>query len=298
MSIKHEFFYRYPSNDDASVARCNFADTNTKKNIIELKEEIKLNENEKKVLAELNEAVADFFNDIDLPSEPFPLESLHLIDPKKFDRLKKRAGSHELTGAFFYKGEIFIKKSPGDDFANDLSHAMMHAISGSRTKVSVKPDPEKTNFFYSHEYGFKSGYELANDKGKVLGRGFNEAVTEIAASFIKKYSAKKLNNDDGHKYNTNYLPQIYVVEDLAEMINPNNPEEALLELIRGYTANDVQVWKFLTQYFKDHGVDNGLKFLLQMDLSADSAMDTAKKLQFDNAIKKIKNIQKFRINQN
>jgi hypothetical protein len=37
MSIKHEFFYRYPSNDDASVARCNFADTNTKKNIIELK---------------------------------------------------------------------------------------------------------------------------------------------------------------------------------------------------------------------------------------------------------------------
>ncbi len=272
----------------------------SKINIVELKEEVDAGESEQsmlarekqdKLLSDLNVAFEGFFNGINLPAEEVRPENMHVIHEKKFENVKKRAGSHELLGAFVYNGEIYIKNGNPNDIMHDLSHAMMHTFSGSKKLVNVEAE-EGTPYLFVSECNLKSGFELSNDKGKILGRGLNEAITEIGATMAKASYLDKIGQDASVIREINYLPQVFVLQDLAEIMNPENVEEAYAEFFKGYIDNSSRIWKLLSKTFKEHGIEDGLKSLLKMDLSVNSAIETAKKLGFTRALDKIKQIQK------
>lgn len=273
----------------------------SKKNIVELKEEVDAEENEQnfltrekqnKLLLDLNGAFGNFFNSLNLPAVEVNPENMHVIHEKKFESVKKRAGSHELMGAFIYNDEIYIRNGNPDDIMEDLSHAMMHAFSGSKRMVNIEAEAG-TPYLFVSEYDLKSGYELANDKGKILGRGLNEAITEIGSRLALEAYLNKIGRKDDVIRENFYLPQVYIVHELAEIMNPENIEEAYSELFKGYTDNSPRIWKLLSRIFKEHGIEEGLKNLLKMDLSLNSAIETAKKLGFTTALNKIKQLQKL-----
>jgi len=295
----HEIIFK-GSPDSLSIYSKNAGLIRRENDIVELKEEVDSNESEQnliarekqeKLLFDLNGAFGEFFNGINLPSEEVLPENMHVINKKKFENVKKRACSHELLDAFVYNGEIYIKDGDPDDIRHDLSHAIMHTLSGSKKLINVENEPG-TSYLFISECNLKSGYELSNDKGKILGRGLNEAITEIGAKFV----LKKFFNRIGSKVSTieekNYLPQVFVVNELAEIMRPEEVEEAYVDLFRGYVDNNSRIWKLLSKTFREHGVEEGLKNLLKMDLSVNSAIETAKKLGFMRALDKIKQWQK------
>lgn len=248
-----------------------------------LVDELEKTVEEKQIIQGLSVSVRKILRNLQMKELSIPERHIHILSDEDFDKLKT-AGT---TKAFYRGGHIYVKRKPHSqmDMVSDLSHEIAHKISYLSKELRIRNYEEEPiiDVFNNKQLGF--GIHKAYTD-KTIGRGFNEAMTEIFSQAIRTvYSeyrdipsdAESEFTDYPHAYHANIL----VVEKLYPILNEEHPDEACVDMLKSFINGDKQIFQKITSAFRKRGVPDAVKILLEMEPNEQSAIETAKKLNLD-----------------
>jgi len=248
--------------------------------------ELEKTKNELTIIHRMNEAIKILLADLELPPLTISDKAVHIIKVSEYKKnVKPGAAGHQAGG------NIFITRHSGDEavFIGDLSHEIAHDL-GYHLKKFLITKNEGGNIDIDINEAIKN-FIHNTAKGSYVGIGFTEGMTEIisrgirrAYSDIAKVGPKQRQKLD--KYNA-YLDPILVLENIFDLINPDNPDEALYLFAKAYITGDQKIFKIISDKFRAMGIKDGLKILMQMGPTPDDATITAEKLKLKQARKNI-----------
>ena len=251
--------------------------------------ELEKTQKELDIIHRMNEAAKTLLEDLGLPPLTISDKAVHII------KVSKYAEAHESnTMANHLYGNIFVTRKGDDEagFINNLAHEITHDLGYHLNKLNLTT--EKNNGLISNvdiDEAVKNFLNRTTKGDHRVGRGLTEGMTEIIARGLKraycdiaKLGPKQKEQLD--KY-TVYFGHIFVLENIFDLINPNNHDEALYLFAKAYMTGDQNIYKMISDKFRALGIKDGLKILMQMGATADNAFVTAKKLKLKQAEKNI-----------
>jgi len=250
--------------------------------------ELEKTEKELATIHRMNEAAKTLLEDLGLPPLTISDKAVHII---KVSEYKKREG--EDSNAHHVYGNIFVTREGGDEtwFIHNLAHEITHDLGYHLNKLNLTT--EKNSGLISNVDIDEAVKNFINRtaKGDLFGSGLTEGMTEIIARGLKraycdiaKLGPKQKEQLD--KY-TVYFGQILVLESVFDLINPDNHDDALYLFAKAYMTGDQNIYKMISDKFREKGIKDGLKILMQMGATPDDAFVTAKKLKLKQAEKNI-----------
>lgn len=248
------------------------------------KYEVEKTEKELAIINRLNEAAKALLEDLGLPPLTISDKAVHIINVSKYKETFNSAAHH-------INGNIFVTREGGDEtwFINNLSHEITHDLGYHLNNlhlskkesgdININTNEAIKNFIHNTAEGGYVGSGFTEGMTEIISRGIRRAYSDVARVGPKQ-------RQELDKYNC-YQPQILVLEDIFDLINPNNPDEALYLFAKAYITGDQKIYKVISDKFREKGIKDGLKILMQMLKNPASAIATAKKLQLKQAEKNI-----------
>lgn len=241
--------------------------------------ELTMTEHEMKIIYRIQNAIDIFTDQLELARLPIGVDRIHILSTEEYNALPFSA--HGV--ACMVDGHIYVQRN--GDYAEmiiDLTHEIAHEISFLKKRVDLNLQEDEIHLT-THElrrgFGSRSG-----STEEMVGRGFNEAMTEIVAQNIRVLYSQ---DDEAMGENERdwlieaphaYWPQQIVMNKVFEVLEPGNPEQVAADTIHDYFTGKPQTFKDIQKKFADRGIKSGLKILMAMGTSAESAFETAKKL--------------------
>ncbi len=250
--------------------------------------ELTMTEQEKKIIYRIQDAVDMFTDQLKLSRLSIDIDRIHILTPEEYSALP-----FDTPGvACMVDGHTYVQRNnDSTEMVSDLTHEIAHEISFLKKRVDLNLQEDEIHLT-THElrrgFGSRSG-----SKEEMVGRGFNEAMTEIVAQNIRVLYSQ---DDEAMGENERdwlieaphaYWPQQIVMNKVFEVLEPGNPEQAAADTIHDFFTGHPKTFKDIQKKFADRGIKGGLKILMAMGTSADSALETAKKLDLPEAVREI-----------
>lgn len=254
--------------------------------------ELTMTEQERKIIYHIENAIDIFTDQLELARLPIGVDRIHILSTEEYNALPFSA--HGV--ACMVDGHIYVQRN--GDYAEmiiDLTHEIAHEISFLKKRVDLNLQEDEIHLT-THElrrgFGSRSG-----STEEMVGRGFNEAMTEIVAQNIRVLYSQ---DDEAMGENERdwlieaphaYWPQQIVMNKVFEVVDPENPGQVAADTIHDYFTGNPQTFKDIQKKFADMRIKGGLKILMAMGTSTESALETAKNLNLSEAVREIEESQ-------
>jgi hypothetical protein len=258
-------------------------------------QELEWTEQERQTIGMVCQAATKFLKDIGIEID-LEIDRVHLVNSKEYRDMRGSTSESESV-AYFSDGHIYLQRTNSRaDLIVDFSHEIAHAMSFLKKRINIlentKDEITYETEILRHGYAAKSG----NMEKMVVGRGFDEAMTEIIGWNIRNRVVEKqtflsekeeLWVSDASYFNNNYQPQIILLQEIFKRLEPEKPEVGAANMMHDYITGNPQTYKDIQNMFREQGIKDGLKILMAMDTSIESAKETAKKLHLTTALEGI-----------
>lgn len=237
---------------------------------------------DRKMIGDLNQALAATLRDLGLPELMVDENDIHFLNPDRFDEIRALHGYTDGVRGTVERGHLYIENGTDrEKMTKILSHEMAHRIAFTATNREIvrgenspiaEPRQEATGF-----------QEYIHENQEVGFVGLNEAVTELFSSEFRIGYAQT-NGMVGDQLDDFIRPQVYqdpivLVSHLARIVGDGQADVGFTEFMRAYVSGDKKMLFNKLEAWRTGAVD----VLRKMGSSGEDARVAALQLGLDEA---------------